>query len=48
LCNDLVGLERLVAFVKIGLDIVGTLDVGNEELLGRSFSQNTTAEMSVY
>lgn len=45
--NDLVGLERLVALVKVGLDMVGALDVGDEKLLGGSLGQNTTAEVSI-
>ena len=47
MCNNLVGLERLVAFVEIGLDIIGALDVGDEELFGRSLGQNTTADVSI-
>jgi hypothetical protein len=47
LCNNLVGLERLVAFVEVGLDIIGALDVGNEELFGRSLGQDTTVDVSI-
>jgi hypothetical protein len=36
-----------VALVEVGLNVVGALDIADEEVFGRSLGQNTTAEVSI-